>query len=45
MKRCIFFLCLGIALGVWGDRTTRSTLNSLPLPDFAKAPIVEAYGK
>ena len=45
MKRCVFCLILGIVIGVWGDRTTRTTIASLPLPDFFKTPIVEAYGK
>ena len=45
MKRYLVCLILGIAIGGWGDRTIRNTIASLPLPDFIKTPIVEAYGK
>ncbi len=45
MKRCLVFLVLGIVLGVWSDRTIRNTIASLPLPDFAKSPLVDLYGK
>jgi hypothetical protein len=45
MKRYLICLVLGMALGVWGDRSLRSAINSLPLPEFAKGPIVSLYGK